>query len=203
MPGILQPRRPVPRLFFSGGFPCCCPHEGSTVPETSSFGSSGGGPPAEDEGPRGSSQIGTANCPLFKDSLGPLVIRVDVEGVIDADCDECELLNGTYYLQGIDDSEADRCIWRLEFAAVCGCYDFIQLTLTELSVGNYAWALQLLAIDPAACLDEITFVGLQATFGMITIPDVSDVLLGLASASGPGPKCDVGPGARAVLNAVR
>lgn len=200
MPGVLRPLRLEPRLFFSGGFPCCCPHQGSTLPTSS--GSSGGGPPAEDGPDRGSSQVGTANCPVFQDSLGPLVVRVDVEGVIDNGCDECELLNGTYYLQGIDDSEADRCVWWLHFPAVCGCYDFIQLTLNELAVGSYVWALQLFATNPATCLDEITFVGTQLTPGMITIPDVSNVVLGFASASGPGPRCEVAAGARAVLKAV-
>ena len=141
-----------PRLFHDGGYPCCCPTVGSTrrgsslgkillPPGSSLAGSSVPGPAAKDI-VRGSSFAGIASCPFFEAGASPAVLRVDIEGVANQGCGDCDLLNGVYFVEG-SINEFNACLWFLVFDPVCGFYDTISVRVSEDGIGSYSllWGL--------------------------------------------------------------
>lgn len=69
-------------------------------------------------------------CPCCLNGIAPFQLRVDVENVVRrlGPCDDCELHNGTYYLDWITGADLTyfcvpagaSCAWGLEFDSICG-----------------------------------------------------------------------------------
>jgi hypothetical protein len=110
------------------------------LPEEVLVTSSGGGPQAEDSGGiRGSSAGGTGQCPKFEDGIAPLTFRIEIEGVRDGTCADCNLVNGTYFVPGVDIiSTPDTCIWLLPgYPATCEFYNHIELWIYSPALAPY------------------------------------------------------------------
>lgn len=169
---------------MAGGYPCCCLAIGSTLPSGSG---SQGPPPGGSSGSssgvlvRGSSYVATAPCVSFQGSVSPAVLRVEITGISSKSCNDCALLNGVYFVPAKVINHPNRCTWELEFPAVCGHYSVIYVELLAVDVGDYLWTI-LLSDRPFIQTQEVILISDEQPLpGQISIEDVENVFIGVAS----------------------
>ena len=56
-------------------------------------------------------------CSWCKDSKAPVVVKATVEGIVNGTCEDCDQLNGEYYLEPL--GESFPCHYVLNFDAIC------------------------------------------------------------------------------------
>lgn len=188
---------------MAGGYPCCCPSGGSTLAGSSHpggpMGSSGG--EGGDLIVRGSSFAGATTCPSFAGPVSPAVLRVEVNGVTAKACADCGLLNGVFFVPAVLIDHPSRCGWQLDFPAVCGHYSVIYVELFAADVGDYIWSVALSDRPFVEGQELLLITGGQTTAGQITIADVNNVPLTVASEVNTT-RCTALGGASALISAV-